>query len=327
MPYTFLTKNTSKIRASLKPEVTPEYFVSSQVAQGLATIGDRWAFIILRDVYLGISRFEELRRSADCNRGTFSSRLQALVEKNILVKRQYQDSPPRFEYCLTPIGLDLYPVVLMMWKWELNWSTREYLPQALTHKTCGEKMEPIYRCRDCHGELRAEDTSFAVRDAFDSVDKVPARSQRRIKSEAEKSGEIGRESMHVLDCVGDRWTSLVLAAGFFGLQRFDQMMTAIKISPSVLSDRLNLLVQTGIMDRIPYQERPIRYEYHLTVKGRDLYGHTIAIHEWTERWLVKPNKGFLILKHLPCDKQFHGDVVCSECKETLHPHEVSYDVN
>jgi hypothetical protein len=78
------------------------------------------------------------------------------------------------------------------------------------------------------------------------------------------------------------------------------------------------------MERTPYQQRPPRYDYHLTEKGRDLYGHTIAIHEWTERWLIQAGKGLLKLTHLPCGGPFHGEVVCSVCDQALYPHEVSY---
>ena len=290
----------------------------------MAQIGDRWAFLILRDVYLGISRFEELRQSADCSRGTLSSRLRSLVEKDILQKKQYQNGPPRFEYGLTAKGLDLYPMVLMMWKWERNWTARHYLPQSLIHSTCGNEMIPVYQCRECRVELRAQDTDFSVSENFDAVQQVAPRSQRRSKSASEKNGVMHSDNMHVLDCIGDRWTSLVLAAGFFGLQRFDHMVKAIGIGTSVLADRLSLLVQTGIMDRVPYQQRPTRYEYHLSAKGRDLYGHTIAIHEWTERWLIQPGKGLLKLQHLPCGMPFQGEVVCSHCDQTLYPNEVSY---
>jgi len=306
------------------PEVNPELFVSSQVAQGLALIGDRWSFLILRDIYLGINRFDALRKSADCSRGTLASRLKILLEREILLKKAYQGQPQRYEYCLTAKGLDLYPVVLMMWKWEHTWATRHYLPPSLTHKNCGKKMLPVYRCTECRQELNARETSFSLREKYQAAKRVAARSQRRTKSQSEKNGAMDVNDMDLLDCVGDRWTSLVLAAGFFGLQRFDEMASAIGIGTSVLADRLNLLVQTGIMHKIAYQQRPPRYEYHLSVKGRDLYGHTIAIHEWTERWFIKPERGLLELKHLPCNKPFHGEVVCSHCEEKLLPHQVSY---
>ena len=308
-----------------QPKFNSELFVSSQVAQGLALIGDRWAFLILRDVYLGINRFKHLRESVDCSRGTLASRLKSLVEKDVLFKKSYQDKPPRFEYCLTSKGLDLYPMVLMMWKWEHSWGTHHYLPSSLVHESCGNEMVPIYRCTACRTELDASDTNFSVREEYDVVAQVAARSQRRTKSQAEKSGSMDAQNMQILDCVGDRWTSLVLAAGFFGLQRFDQMAKAIRIGTSVLADRLSLLVKAGIMDRVPYQQSPVRYEYHLSTKGRDLFWHTIAIHEWTERWLIKPGKGLLKLNHLPCGKPFKGEVVCSKCDQELHPHEVNFN--
>lgn len=305
-------------------KVNPELFVSSQVAQGLALIGDRWSFLILRDVYLGINRFEGFRKSIDCSKGTLSSRLKALLEKEVLFKKSYQSNPPRHEYCLTPMGLDLYPVVLMMWKWEHDWASSQYLPRSLTHKSCGKRMVPIYKCKTCSKALAVQDTDFSIREEFDAVRQVAARSQRRIKSSSEKSGAMSGDNMDVLDCAGDRWTSLVLAAGFFGLRRFDQMVEAIGIGSSVLADRLGLLVKTGMMDRVVYQQRPSRYEYHLSEKGRAMYGYTIAIHEWTERWLIKPENGLLKLRHLPCGTLFQGQVVCSRCDETLYPHEVTY---
>ena len=215
-------------------------------------------------------------------------------------------------------------MVLMIWKWEHHWSAPDHLPLTLTHKTCGKEMLPVYRCISCSQALSAQDTSYSLRKEFDKVQQVAARAQRRTKSASEKSGSMGSDTVHALDCVGDRWTSLVLAASFFGLQRFDHMASAIGIGTSVLSDRLSLLVRTGIMDRIPYQQRPPRYEYHLSAKGRGLYDHTIAIHEWTERWLIKPGRGLLKLHHLPCDGPFIGEVVCSKCDQVLCPHEVCY---
>ena len=314
----------SEKEEKLAPAINPELFISSQVAQGLSVIGDRWAFLILRNIYLGVNRFDGLRKRIECSRGTLSSRLKSLLAKQILFKKAYQQSPPRFEYCLSEKGLDLYPMVLMMWKWEQTWARREDLPQTLTHKVCGKQMLPVYKCKACGEELSAQQTRYSVREKFDRVEQVPARAQRRTKSALEKKGSIASHNMHVLDCVGDRWTSLVLAASFFGVRRFDDMVNAIQVGTSVLTDRLSLLVQTGIMDRVEYQQKPPRYEYRLSAKGRDLYGHTMAIHEWAERWLINKDKGLLKIQHEPCGKPFHGEVVCNQCNGVLYPHEVSY---
>ena len=308
----------------LDNKIDPELFVSSQVAQGLAEIGDRWAFLIIRDIYLGICRFEDLRRSLGTSRGTLASRLKSLLNKKILFKQPYQHAPPRYEYCLTEKGLGLYPIVLMMWKWEHKWGNQHYLPKSLKHTQCGHNMEPIYKCKECREELKPQQIDFSLRPDFDTAQQVAPRVQRRTKSTLEKSGDMDSDNMSVLDCVGDRWTSLVLAAGFFGLQRFDSIAKAIGIGTSVLADRLDLLVKTGVMNRMAYQQRPARYEYRLSAKGRDLYGHIIAIHEWTERWLIRPERGLLKLQHRPCNAVFRGEAVCSHCDEALHPLEVSY---
>jgi DNA-binding HxlR family transcriptional regulator len=135
---------------------------------------------------------------------------------------------------------------------------------------------------------------------------------------------MSREDVTALDCFGDRWTALVLAAEFFGLKRFDDIASAIGIATNILSDRLQLLVQSGILDRVPYRERPTRYEYHLSEKGRALYAQTMAIHDWANRWLIEPGKEPLLLSHLPCGTPLQGETVCSECEQVLDPHDVSY---
>lgn len=313
------------MNAKPKPQVDSDLILSSQVAQALAVIGDRWAFLIMRDIFLGVRRFEDLRKCTSAARGTLASRLKSLVAKGILYKNPYQTTPMRYEYRLTDKGLDLHPVVLMMWAWEHNWGQRRYLPESLIHKSCGKPMVPVYRCGECKQKVLPQDVRFSRGKNFAAVKKLPPRYQRRSKSKQEKSGAFGGEDVSVLDCVGDRWTSLVLAAGFFGLQRFDDIAAAIGIATNILADRLRLLVQTGVLDRVPYRERPVRHEYHLSEKGRDLYAHTIALHDWANRWLIEPGKEPLELVHLPCDRLFHGEAVCNECEQVLYPHDVSYD--
>ena len=215
-------------------------------------------------------------------------------------------------------------MVLMIWSWDHHWGKRSYLPQNLVHTTCGKQMVPVYRCVECKTKLVPQDVSFAAGDNFEAADRIPPRYQRRFKSAREKSGDMSKEDVTALDCVGDRWTSLVLAAEFFGLKRFDDIASAIGIATNILSDRLRLHVRTGVLDRVPYRERPVRYEYRLSKKGRALYPQTIAIHEWANRWLIEPGREPLLLTHLPCDTLLHGEVVCSECEQVLDPHEVSY---
>ena len=138
--------------------VNPDLILNSPVARALTVIGDRWAFLIIRDAFLGVRRFEDLRRRSGAARGTLASRLKGLVESGILYKDAYQDSPLRYEYRLTEKGLDLYPIVLAVWDWETRWSRESRIPQALVHARCGKAMRPVFRCEECRAPVLMRDT-------------------------------------------------------------------------------------------------------------------------------------------------------------------------
>lgn len=305
-----------------KPKIDPELILNSQVAQALTVFGDRWAFMIIRDIYLGVRQFEELRRRSGAARGTLASRLKKLVQQGLLYRNPYQTAPVRYEYRLTDKGLDLYPIVLTMWLWESKWGQGRNLPPDLVHKSCGQTMHPLFRCKTCHTDVVPQDVVFTPGRNPSRARKVPARFQRRSKANDE-NGE-GEETFTIFTVIGDRWTSLVIAAAFFGLQRYDDMVSSIGIATNILADRLKTLVSAGVLVRKPYQNRPLRYEYHLSDKGRDLYANTIAMHEWADRWLIEKGRQPLLLRHTPCNKPFESELVCSECEEPLKPSDVSY---
>lgn len=306
-------------------KVDPDLILNSQVAQGMAVIGDRWAFMIIRDIYLGVRQFEEFRRRSNIARGTLASRLKSLVKHDILYRHPYQTSPTRYEYRLTEKGLDMYPILLMSWAWETKWGKGRYLPPVLTHESCGKGMHPRLRCGECHVDIAPRDVRFSRGGAARAAQKTPPRYQRRSKSKEEFIDDPGEHTFTMLDIVGDRWTSLVVAAAFFGLQRFDDIAAAIGIATNILADRLKLLVQIGVLNRVPYQEKPQRFEYHLSDMGRDLYSYTITIHEWANRWLIADGEVPLKLLHRLCDKPLHSEVVCSECAEPLQAQDVSFE--
>ena len=88
-----------------------------------------------------------------------------------------------------------------------------------------------------------------------------------------------------LEVVGDRWTLLVIRDVALGLRRFDQLLESLGIASNVLTDRLNRLVGEGILERVRYSERPERFEYHLTAKGRELGVALLALMQWGDRHL------------------------------------------
>ena len=92
------------------------------VAQTLALIGDRWTLLIIRDAFLGLSRFEQFQKSLGITRHVLAERLKRLVEEGILEKQSYIDRQQRFEYVLTAKGRDLKPILMAIVEWGVQWT-------------------------------------------------------------------------------------------------------------------------------------------------------------------------------------------------------------
>jgi DNA-binding HxlR family transcriptional regulator len=88
-----------------------------------------------------------------------------------------------------------------------------------------------------------------------------------------------------LEIVGDRWTLLIIRDLALGKHRFDELLESLGIASNVLTDRVNRLVAEGIVERVRYSERPERFEYHLTPKGRELGVALLALMQWGDRHL------------------------------------------
>jgi DNA-binding HxlR family transcriptional regulator len=88
-----------------------------------------------------------------------------------------------------------------------------------------------------------------------------------------------------LEVVGDRWTLLIIRDVILGRTRFDELADSLGVASNVLSDRLNRLVAEGVLERVAYSERPERFEYRLTTKGRELGLVLIALMQWGDRHL------------------------------------------
>src|SRR5438067_13383803 len=88
-----------------------------------------------------------------------------------------------------------------------------------------------------------------------------------------------------LELVGERWTLLIVRDVFLGLHRFDELQESLGIARNVLTDRLNRLVEEGILERVRYSERPERYEYRLTRRGRELNIALTGLRQWGDKYL------------------------------------------
>lgn len=125
-----------------------------------------------------------------------------------------------------------------------------------------------------------------------------------------------------VELLGDWWTPLVLRECFFGVRRFDEFQQSLGIGRNILTQRLRRLAREGLLERREYQERPARYEYRLTEKGRDFYPVLAAMVRWGDRWLDGGKGAPVLLRHRSCGQLTHAEVVCAECGQPLRAGEV-----
>jgi DNA-binding HxlR family transcriptional regulator len=306
------------------PDVTTirDLLRSGEVARALQTVGDRWSFLLMRDAFLGVRRFEDLRRRTGASRGTLTARLNLLVEHGLFFRSPYGDAPSRLEYRLTDKGLAFYPVALCMWTWEHRWGGEYGLPPRLVHTRCGRTMQTRLACTHCDQTIDLRDLDYAPGPGATRYAAPPGTTRRRDSSAGGRARGVDTTIFHCVDTVGDRWTALLVGALFFGLHRYDDINAALGIATNILADRLRRLLAAGVIEQHLYQRNPPRYEYRLTRKGQDLFPFTAAMHEWGTHWIASPYGPGLKLRHRPCGRPLRSKLVCSDCGEIVTPHEV-----
>jgi len=131
----------------------------------------------------------------------------------------------------------------------------------------------------------------------------------------------GSSIQRTLDLIGDRWTLLVLRAVFRGLHRFTELQRDLGIARNLLTERLGRLVDNGILERVPYQERPVRHEYRLTEMGRELSPALIAFMQWGDRWCAD-GPPTTVLVHDVCDTPVEHAVRCPQCERSVDAREI-----
>jgi DNA-binding HxlR family transcriptional regulator len=120
------------------------------IARTLEVIGERWTMLIVRDVFLGLRRFDEIQADLGIARNVLASRLDRLVEGGVLEKTLYQERPPRYEYGLTDKGRDLWPVLLELMQWgDRHAAGHEGPPVIYRHRDCGGAVGSARRCTAC----------------------------------------------------------------------------------------------------------------------------------------------------------------------------------
>jgi DNA-binding HxlR family transcriptional regulator len=125
-----------------------------------------------------------------------------------------------------------------------------------------------------------------------------------------------------LSVVGDRWTMLVLREAFMRIRRFEDFQARTGAPRPVLADRLRTLVDNGVLERRLYSQRPDRFEYRLTEKGRDLYPVVVSLLRWGDRWMSGPPGPPVELRHKACGHVMLPELACPDCGEWVEARDV-----
>lgn len=120
--------------------------------------------------------------------------------------------------------------------------------------------------------------------------------------------------------IGERWTMMILRECFRGVTRFEDIQAKLQLGRNILSERLQMLVEEGVLERRQYREAPVRHEYVLTAKGEDLYPVLLTMLRWGNKYKV--DEPPLQLVHKSCGHMIEPVTVCDGCRDELHRREL-----
>jgi DNA-binding HxlR family transcriptional regulator len=128
------------------------------IAGTLEVVGERWSLLIVRNVFLGLRRFDEIQENLGIARNVLQTRLTRLIDYGVLEKQLYRERPPRYEYRLTQKGIDLWPTIVTLMQWGDRYAAPAAGPPVLLeHRDCGGAVDEHRVCERCGAKLDARD--------------------------------------------------------------------------------------------------------------------------------------------------------------------------
>ena len=148
--------------------------MSCSIARSLEVIGEWWTLLILRDAFLGVTRFEDFQQRLGIARNILTARLHGLVDHGILERRPYDEARGRHDYVLTRKGRALWPVLVTIRQWGDEWITGEGKePVQLVHRQCGEVSKATLTCEQCGEALRPHEVRVVAGPGLDDPAMLP----------------------------------------------------------------------------------------------------------------------------------------------------------
>ena len=125
-----------------------------------------------------------------------------------------------------------------------------------------------------------------------------------------------------LEVVGERWTLLILRDAVLGIERFEEFQDSLGIATNVLTNRLKMLCDEGVLDRVPDEARPGRPKYVLTSKGAELAPVLVVLLKWGDRHYPTPKGPPRLTLHVGCGGNIGPDFRCDRCGKQARPGEI-----
>ncbi|MFC6128339.1 winged helix-turn-helix transcriptional regulator [Mycolicibacterium llatzerense] len=282
------------------------------VGRMLGLLGDEWTLLIAQQALLDATRYAEFADRLPISHAVLTRRLTMMTDAELLNRVEYQLNPPRYEYRLTGRGRSLWPVLVSIWDWERRWVPEHDLP-ALRHGLCGRTFSPELTCRAC-GSLTDEKSLVAQWGPSGSWPRSMPVSATRRRSHGDRGGqaELFPQTMSIL---GNRWSFAVMVAAFVGTTRFTDFADQLGAPPGSLADRLQILVGNDVLTVSDGR-------YRLTEKGRAVLPIIVTALDWAQRWFATPEGPAVIVTHTRCANEFHAQLACDQCQESVRGSEI-----
>lgn len=284
--------------------------------RALEVLGDVPTLLILESIWLGDTRFDAIKTRTHLSKPLIAERLKKLVANDVLVRALYCEKPPRYEYKLSAKGRALFPVTMMLLRWEKTWSvSSNSVNIELTHADCGCVTSPEPFCGNCHEVVKPQHIEWREGPGLDMIEaSYTRRRQHRNRQAIAQNLSLFTDSAQVL---GDRWAGLVMRAVFTQLHKFDEILSDSAMASNILSDRLAWLVEHGFLTAKLYHSSPDRFAYHPTKKALDYLPILLMLQRWGDRFYASENGPPVILKHKLCGAELNIYAGCSACKDEL----------
>jgi DNA-binding HxlR family transcriptional regulator len=299
---------------------------ASGIGQALLALGDQWSVLILQRAFLKHTRrFAEWRDELAVSESVLSGRLKELVAAGLLAPSPYRtEGRTRTEYLLTERARELWTFLVAIWSWERAWVRRPAALPDLVHERCGRRTDAVLGCGRCGAApVTARDTRTdrGPASTFAAV-AVPRHHRRTVRDRAPRDPlSYFPETLEIL---GDRWSTVVLAAAFLRVRRFADFSAELGVAPSILSDRLRRFTELGVFGQ---SEVPGRgHEYRLTDKGLAFFPTFAFLVDWAQRWYPGAPGSEITIGHVDCGAPLVPRLRCAACREPLARQETHFDL-